>query len=212
MEAVGLEGVEALAEDQLRAAASDVRDQARLEVVGERVRDPEVDEPRLLPPRDDLDRVSERRLRLGQEVLGVPRPAKRVRTDGADPGGRDVPDPLPEPPEGVERPLGGLRGEPALVVEAPGHLHGLPDPVDDGRLPVHDPRQHHVERVRTQVHGGEVGSLIGGGRVLHGRIVAATDPVLAKGPGTGTIPGCRQGCRPAKGGRFGGSSGTHSPR
>ena len=157
VQAVRLEGLEPLAEDQLRAAAADVHDEPRLEVVGLAVRDAQVDQARLLPTGDDLDRVRRARAapprgrpppsapgagcscpRRARGRSGMCRMRCPNRSSASSARSRASSDSAP------------------LLVESPGQLDGLPEAVDDHRLPVHDPGDQHVEAVRAQVHGGQV--------------------------------------------------------
>lgn len=164
LEAVDQHRLEPLPENALRAAAADVHDEPPVELLGERVRDAEIDEPPLLRARDDLDRVAEGRLGALEEVACVARVAQRVRRDGAHADRREPADTLPEPGEALERALPGLFVDLPVLVEPRGELDLLAQAVDDHGLAPHRARHEQVEAVGTEVHGRE-----GFGNRVHGR-------------------------------------------
>ena len=74
----------ALADDQLGAAAADIHDEIRALGRCPMMRDAEVDQTRLLDPRDHLDGMAERFLCGGSEIFRIARAAQRIRADDAD--------------------------------------------------------------------------------------------------------------------------------
>ena len=73
-----------IADDQLGTATADVDHQARLGVVGKGVRNPEVNQARLLSAIDDVDLGSEDALRWSGKILSILGDAQRVGADYAD--------------------------------------------------------------------------------------------------------------------------------
>src|SRR5207244_3989029 len=72
VKALEIQRNEPLSDDELRASAADVDDEPPLVLGSEAVRDAGVDETSLLDAADDLDRVSQRLLRVFEELLRVP--------------------------------------------------------------------------------------------------------------------------------------------
>ena len=141
------------ADDELRAAAADVDDEVRPLSRVRVVRNSEVDQPRFLDTRDDLDRMAERLLGGGKERVGVAGAPQRVRAHDTHLMGLHVAEPLAEAPQARERPLLARAVEIAVLVEPGGEPHHLSQPVDDGRLAVLRPRDDHVKAVRAQIDG-----------------------------------------------------------
>jgi hypothetical protein len=67
------------------------------------MRDPQVDQPRLLAPGDDLDRVAERDFGLGDEFAGIAGDAQRRGADAADRLGREPAQALAETVQARQR-------------------------------------------------------------------------------------------------------------
>ena len=149
-------GLEALADDALRASSADVDDEASPGVVGERVRDAQVDDARLLVPRDDLDRVPEGASRLGQKLPRVLRLAQGVGAHRPDVDALHPGQPLAEPLEDLDAAPLRLLGEVVGLVEPGRELTALAHAVDDLELAPADTRDEHVEAVRSEIDGCEL--------------------------------------------------------
>lgn len=155
-QAVRLLRLEAFTEDALGRAAANVHDEPTPGIVGEIVRDAEVREARFLLARDDLDRVTERLLRLRDESAAVADLPHRVRADRAHRAVLQVAQSLPETLETRERARLRLRVEPPVFVEPVRQHDQLAQFVDDVDAPADDLRDEHVETVRPEVDGGDV--------------------------------------------------------
>ena len=81
LQALELERREALADDQLGAAAADVHDEPLAGLARHGVRDAGVDEARLFHAGDDLDGMAERLARALEKRLLAPRDAQGVGAD-----------------------------------------------------------------------------------------------------------------------------------
>jgi hypothetical protein len=169
VQAVRPQRLEAFAEDALRAAAADVYDEPSLRVVREVVGDTEVDQARLLRPRDHLDRAAERLARSREERPRVPRKAQGARADGPDARSRDPAQSLAEALDAGERALLGLRRDELLRVESLGERDPLAPAVDDPELVADERRDHEVEAVRAEIDSGE---RVGTGGLRHPPLLA----------------------------------------
>ena len=75
-------GHKVAADDELGRSAADVHHQLLGPRIGQAVRDAQVDQARLLPPRDHLDRHAQRGFRLRQKEGNVLRHAQGIGRDG----------------------------------------------------------------------------------------------------------------------------------
>ena len=106
----------ALADDDLRATATDVDDEIRsVRGVGV-VRDAKVDEARLFDAGDHLDGVTERLFGLGEKRVGVARATQRVRADDTDLVSAHVTQPLAKAAQTGQRSLLARLIEKSLIV------------------------------------------------------------------------------------------------
>ena len=119
------------------------------------MRDAEVDQARFLATRDHLDRKSERRTRLAQELRGILRHAQRVRADRAHALARKAAQPLGELGERIER--HGLGGAVNALVrgQAAAQAHHLAHRIERIDLPVDHAPDLEVEAVGAQVDRSE---------------------------------------------------------
>ena len=124
-EALVAAGLETLADDHLGACAADVDDEAALLRGWQRLRAALEDEAGLLMPREDVDRIAERCLGLGEELPGVRRDAQRLRADGAHALGGQPREAFVEAGERGERAGLDLRRERAVLVKASGETNRL---------------------------------------------------------------------------------------
>jgi hypothetical protein len=155
VEAGRLAGLEPFADDDLGAAAADVDDEPAARGVRRVMRHPEVDEPRLLAARDDLDRVAERLRRLAQELLAIVELAERRRADGTHGLPRHEPQALAEAPETIEGALRHGVVETTVLRQALGERHPLAQAVEQMEVSMRILRHHHVEAVRPEVDRGD---------------------------------------------------------
>ena len=135
------------------------------------VRHAEIDEARLLPAEDDLDREAERLLGVLDELRGVLRDAQRVRPDRPHRPRREAAQPLAEPCQRFERPELGGAVEAPVAGQAAAEPDRLAQRVEEVDLAVDDPSDLEVEAVRPEVDGGERVELhecgLGGGGPAH---------------------------------------------
>ena len=92
-------------------------------------------------------------LGFGHEARILASAADRARARGADVVGVDVAKALPEACEAVHGPVPGRVRKVALLRQALGEAHGLPDTIDDGELAVPELADDHVKGVRAEVDG-----------------------------------------------------------
>ena len=144
--------LEGVADDELGAPAADVHDEAPRGGARNAVRDAEVNQARLFTTGDDLDVMAESLPGLAQELAGVAGLAKRVGSDRPDLLGAEVPEPLTEEREALDRAILRLLIERAVVLEARSQSDRLANAIDDLETTVIDPRNHHVKAVRPQVY------------------------------------------------------------
>ena len=151
---------EALADDEFRAAATDIGDQAVAVHVGEGVRHAEIDQARLLDAGHHFDRVPEQRFGAADEQVAVARHAQRVGADDAHRALRQAVNQLGETRQAVEAALHGFLGEVAAFIEAGGQLNLVTQTLENADLALIDACQHHMEAVRPQIDGGNQGELL----------------------------------------------------
>ena len=155
LQALELQGRQALADDELGAAAADVDHQALARLARHGVRDAGVDEARLLHAGDDLDRVAERLAGALEEGLLAVREPQRIGADAAHAVGVHVAQALAEALEAGERARRHVLVDAAVLGDAGGQAHHLAQAIDDDQLAVRVARDHHVEAVGAQVHRRE---------------------------------------------------------
>ena len=145
--------IEALADDELGAAAADVHHQyLALDVLG--MGDPLIDETRLFLAADDLDGVVEHLGRLAHELAGVAGTAQGIGAGDADLIRLDVGQPLGKQGEAVEAPGHGFGRHAALAVHSLCQPHPLFYPIDDLQPSFGEAGDDHVKAVRAKIHGG----------------------------------------------------------
>ncbi|MNM94199.1 hypothetical protein D3C81_1065950 [compost metagenome] len=168
LQALAQQRVEALADDELGAAAADVGHQALALGVRQAVRHAEVDQARLLATGDQLHLMAEQLLGAADEHRTVARLAQGVGGDDAHRALRQAMDQLGVAAQAVEAAGHRRLVEVALLVEAGGQLDLLAEAVEQADLALVDARQDHVDAVGADVDGGDQGKGFGGG-VRHGR-------------------------------------------
>ena len=119
------------------------------------MRDAEVDEPRFLAARDDLDRETERLARFAQESGGILGDAQRIRADRAHGVPRQAAEPLAELRKHHERACLARAIEPLVGSEPCAELGLLAERVERVNLAVHDAPDQEMEAVRSEVDSGE---------------------------------------------------------
>jgi len=118
--------------------------------------------------------MAQRRARLCEEAPRVLRAAQRVGPHGADPLAREVPDPLSELPQALQRTRARFGAETVRGIETGGELDHLADAVDDHELIGMRPRDDQVEARGAEIDGGN-GLRKGTVRVHHGAARILTD-------------------------------------
>src|SRR6185312_11887199 len=155
LQALELEGAQALPNDELGAAAADVRDQAPPGLARHGMRDTGVDEPRFLHAGDDLDRVTERVAGALEEGLLAMGAAQCVRSHDAHAVRAHIAQSLPETLQAGERTGCHILVDAAVLLDARGQAHHLAQAVDDDELAVRVARHDHVEAIGAEVYRGE---------------------------------------------------------
>ena len=171
LQALELQRLEMLADDDLGAAAADVDHQPPAVFVRQVVRDARIDQARLLHAGDDFDRETQRLARALEKRLLAARDAQRVGTHHAHVAGVHVAQPLAEALQAGQRARRGFLVEPAVIADARGQAHHLAQPVDDHQLAVRIARDHHVKTVGAEVDRRD--DFVGGGRPAHGHAIMA---------------------------------------
>jgi hypothetical protein len=144
-----------LADDAFGRAAADVHHEAVVLHQGQRVRDPEIDEARLLVPGDHLDRESERALRLAHELLRILRDTQRVGADHAHRAPGHSREALGELAQRAQRSLLRVVVEALVGAEACAQAHGLLQRIQRVDLLADHATDGEVEAVGAQVDGAE---------------------------------------------------------
>jgi hypothetical protein len=108
VQALEPQGIVTLADDQLRAAAADVHDQAPAGLRGQAVRRAQVDQARLLDAGNDLDGVAERAAGPRQEGIAAARAPQGIGADSPHLAGLERGEALAEAAQAGERELGRL--------------------------------------------------------------------------------------------------------
>jgi hypothetical protein len=143
--------LEAFADDELRGTAADVDHQAPMRRGRQRMRDPEVDEPRLLASRDHLDREAEYLARLAQELRCVLRHAQRVGADGAHRLARQAAQAFAELAQRLERARLAGAVQALFRGQAGAQSHDLAQRVERVDLTVDHASDLQVKAVRSEV-------------------------------------------------------------
>ena len=148
-------GFEFLADDQFGAATADIHHQPSTGNVGDAVRDPQIDQPRLFLTADDLDVVPQHLLGATQESGAVASLAQGVGTDNAQLFGSEMTQTLAETRQTVQSTLLRFLGQAVVVVQTTGQLHHFAQSVQHLHMAVGDPGDNQVETVGTQIDGGD---------------------------------------------------------
>ena len=148
-------GHQAAADDEFGRAAADVDHQPRRGGGGQHMRNPEVDESRLLVAADHVDAKTQRRLGLRMERRGIGRDAEGVGGDGAHRRRMQAGQAFAEAGEAGQCRGAGDRGQPAAAVHPGAEADGLPPGVEAEDLVAFDAADFQPEAVRPQVDDGE---------------------------------------------------------
>ena len=146
---------ECVADDELGAAATDVHHDPPRGGARNAVRHPEIDQARLFAAGDDIDAMAERFACPSQNAARVACPAQGIGTDGPNLLGAEVPEPLPEQGEALDRAFLRRLIERAVFLKAHRQADRLTKAIDDLNAAMIDPRDHHVKAVRPQVYCSE---------------------------------------------------------
>jgi hypothetical protein len=119
------------------------------------VRDAEVDEPRFLVPRDDVDRKAKRRFRLREELRRIGRDAKRIGGDCAHGGWVQAAQPFAEARETSQRGTLRLRRDAAEIIQRRAHPQRLAPGIEPEDLVALDATELEPEAVRSHVDDRE---------------------------------------------------------
>ncbi len=160
VEALRFLRLEMTAENELRAAATDVDDQTAFEVIFDGVRYPEIDQPGFLASGDDLHRVAKGLLGQGDEGGRVARASQRIGPDDAHVAALQAFEPLAEPLQAGERRFRGWPRQLVALVEAvcePDHLF---DFVENLQAPVGFLGDDEMKAVGAQVQGCKLGDVL----------------------------------------------------
>ena len=146
--------LEALADDELGRTAADIHDELLFVRVGQRMCDPDIDQPRLLAPRDHLDREPQCGLGADQKLGRVLRHSQRVGGHRPHRVGGKATEPFVETPQCGHAAL--LCGVVEIFVDGQTcrESHRLLQPVEWIDLVVHDPSDLQAEAVGTEIYGG----------------------------------------------------------
>ena len=147
LQALEVQRREALADDQLRAAAADVDHQPSARLARHGVRDAQVNEARLFHAGDDFNRVPESGARAFEEGLLAVRHAQRIGADDAHAAGAHVAQALAEALQARECPCRHVLVDAAVLRDPGREPHHLAQTIDDDQLAVRVARDHHVEAV-----------------------------------------------------------------
>ena len=119
------------------------------------MRDADVDQPRLFAPGHDLDRKTERRLRLFQKRRRVLGHAQRIGADCAHGVTVEPAQPLAETMQALERALLRFLVEPLVARQPRAELDRLAQGVERIDLVADDAADLQMEGVGTEIDGGE---------------------------------------------------------
>ncbi len=150
----------ALADDELGRAPADIDHQAFALHHRDRMRRTDIDQPRLFPPGNDLDRKPQRRLRALQKLRRILGHAHRVGGHGPHPVRMKLAQALAEALQGLQRDL--LRGfrQILFVIQPRCQTYRLAQGVDGidlhPRRTVLRPSDKHAKTVRSKIDGGKV--------------------------------------------------------
>ena len=125
VQALSLVGFQALADDELGRTAADVDHQSTVGRGRQRMRDAQIDKARFFAAGNDLDRMSQCDLGLGNEFVGILRHSERRGADTADRLGRQPAQAFAEAVQAGQRARLGRLVEPLVAGEPAGEAHGL---------------------------------------------------------------------------------------
>ena len=161
LHALQFQRLEALADDDLGAAAADVDHQPALIFIRQIVRHARIDQARLFHAGDDFDGETQCLARPLEERLLAARNAQRVGTHDPHVAGVHVAQALAEAFQAGQRARRDLFIEPAIIADTCGQPYHLTQAVDDDQLAVRVARDHHVKAVGSEVYRRD--DFVGGG-------------------------------------------------
>jgi hypothetical protein len=154
VEALQAQGIVAFTDDQLRAAAADVNDEAPPDLRRQAVGRAQVDQARFLNAGNDLDGMTERAARPRQEDVAPPGAPERIGADGPDLPGLECREALAEPGQARQRDLCSLGGDSPARSSKPGaEPDHFADAVENRDLAVAAASHHHVKTVGAEIDG-----------------------------------------------------------
>ncbi|MNI19592.1 hypothetical protein D3C73_730320 [compost metagenome] len=168
LQAFAQQRFEALANDELGTAATDVGHQALARGVGEGVGHAEIDQARFFTTGNDFHRVAENFFGATDEFGTVAGFTQGVGAHDSHGAGGHTADQLGEALEAIEPALHRFFVEMALFVDAGGQLNLLPETLENTDFAVLGLGHDHVKAVGAQVDCGDQGQILGLG-LRHGR-------------------------------------------
>jgi hypothetical protein len=130
LQALHLERLQTLTDNELGASSTNIDDQPPLVVTCHPLRHAEVDQARFLAAGDDVDAASQRSLGDHQEGVRVLHAAKGLGADCPQVFSRDAAQPLTEPGQAGISTVLDRRVQPSLIIQAATEADHLLDPVD----------------------------------------------------------------------------------
>ena len=180
LQAFFFERVEMLADDEFRAAAADVDDQAPFRRIRHAVRDAEVDQARFLAAGDDFDRMTQFLFGVAQERRGRAQAPHGIRRHRAHAMRRQGAQTLSKPRQGLQRAVAARFLETAVRTQAGGQTHAVAQAVDHARFAVFVAGDDEMEAVRSEIDGRHQFAFadFGIGAVGHGKTLGTDDPPI----------------------------------
>ena len=151
LQALELQRLQPLTDDDLRAAAADVADQAAPGTRCHRVRHAGIDEARLFDAGDDFDGMPDGFARALDERFLLLCAPENVGAHHAHAVGPHVAQALAESFEAGERAGRDILVQSPIGFEAGAEAHHLAEPIDNDQLAVRVTRDHHVKTVGTEI-------------------------------------------------------------
>ncbi len=152
----GFGGLETLADDQFRGAATDIHHQPLASIIRQAVRHPQINQTSFLAPGDDLDIVPQHRFRPLDELPGIAGLTQGIGADHAHTAAGNTGNPLGKAAQAIQRPLLGVRVQSVIPVQPGPQLHFLGQPIQDLDLTMGLAGHYHVKAVRPQVNGRQM--------------------------------------------------------